>query len=303
MKRKHPDGIDFPLILNKKFIIPKKTVLNNKWHARRQSRPIKSEMPDISSQLAALHANGGFSAQDIVCLGMLAPHEIQGVSMAQVGLLMGFWIFAQLSDAISCRLHAGYRQNSKTKRKNAQTYILELIITPILLFYIIFTVPRIITLEEAGLLSFSPDEGKSCGYCINVIVMLYVFEIIYRDEMNMWLAVHHFVTILWGSAASAMFYETLDLVRLIQFIAGKEVLKLFGELTGSGAIFFDNATVCGHRADLVCGFDHVSLPGAHGHSNYVCNRLYQLVCHQDDSIWTNVGVLLSGAAAHKHPNR
>ena len=35
---------------------------------------------------------------------------------------------------------------------------------------------------------------------------------IYRDELNEWLAIHHIVTILWGAAAIAMIFETFDLV-------------------------------------------------------------------------------------------
>ena len=177
---------------------------------------------DIFSEIAVLQTQGCFNASDLVCLGMLAPQDIQGVSMAQMGLLISFWAFATLSDSLSFRLSEGYRQNSISKRKNTQTYLLELIVTPALLLYIIFTAPRIITLEQAGREGFSMAEAKTCGQCINIVVVMYVFEIIYRDEMNGWLAVHHVVTILWGCAASAMYYETLDLVRKIGKITRKQ---------------------------------------------------------------------------------
>ena len=111
---------------------------------------------DIFSEIAVLQTQGCFNASDLVCLGMLAPQDIQGVSMAQMGLLISFWAFATLSDSLSFRLSEGYRQNSISKRKNTQTYLLELVVTPALLLYIIFTAPRIITLEQAG------REGCRC---------------------------------------------------------------------------------------------------------------------------------------------
>ena len=166
----------------------------------------------MSSQIAILQDKGCFDASDLVCLGMLAPQDIQGVSMAQMGLLIGFWVFAKVSDSVSHHLCAGYRQNSISKRKNTQTYLLELLVTPALLLYIIFTAPRVITLDQAGEVPFSAEETKSCAYCINIVVVMYVFEMIYRDEMNGWLAVHHVVTILWGCTACAMIYETFDFV-------------------------------------------------------------------------------------------
>ena len=178
-------------------------------------------MSNLPQKIAALDEMGCFDARDIVCAGMLAPQEMQGVSMAQIGLLVFFWSFSKLFDWLSCRICPGYRQNSDTKRKNTQTYVLELVITSALLLYIIFTVPRIITLERAGVEPFSPSEVKSAGYCINIIVMLYVFELIYRNEMNGWLALHHAVTILWGSLASVMFYETLDQVGFRGFLTLK----------------------------------------------------------------------------------
>ena len=73
-------------------------------------------------------------------------------------------------------------------------------------------------------ISFSLLRGSSHSsrQAERVVVVMYVFEIIYRDEMNGWLAVHHVVTILWGCAASAMYYETLDLVRKIGKITRKQ---------------------------------------------------------------------------------
>ncbi len=172
-------------------------------------------MQDVASKILALQENGCFYSRELVCFGMLAPHETHTVSMAQFGLLMGFWIFASAMDRLLDRTFEAYRLNSQSKRKNTQTYILELIVSTALLIYIICRVPRIITLEKAGEDSFSPDEAKACGYCINVIVALYVFEFIHRDEMNGWLGLHHFVTIVWGSAACSMLYETVDLVGVV----------------------------------------------------------------------------------------
>ncbi|CAM9397194.1 unnamed protein product [Chrysoparadoxa australica] len=80
------------------------------------------------------------------------------------------------------------------QKRNTKTYILELIITTPIFFAMTIKAPYILTVTPQE--SITPQGGGyAMAYSASWLVLLYTFELLYRNATNIWLVMHHMATI------------------------------------------------------------------------------------------------------------
>ena len=115
-----------------------------------------------------------------------------------------------------------------SKRTNVVTYVLELIMTSVLLF---------VTLINGGslLVKDHPDtteaQLKVLQFCLVALSGLYLFELIYRPETNLPLAIHHVITIVMCALMVQIFIDHARVAEGLVQVDGQLVITSSLELS------------------------------------------------------------------------
>eukprot|EP00953_Heterococcus_sp_UTEX-ZZ885_P015534 8742-Heterococcus_DN1.PRE.2 len=107
--------------------------------------------------------------------------------------------------ATQCRTCAGF--NTRQQR-NCICYMFEMVITSPLFFVLAAEAPFLLTAQPQTVISVR--SALSIMYSSTAIVLLYVFELLYRLDTNIWLMVHHLATILTVALSALALVATLS---------------------------------------------------------------------------------------------
>lgn len=120
----------------------------------------------------------------------LSAHDIGWYANVLVEMMVSLWLISWLMDILFWKFWEKYQKMSILTRRNIITYFHEIAVTSVLLVWMLYLVDSLL---------FRPDYNKSnitqLLFIGMILIVLYIFELIYRLEMRWQLILHHLVTI------------------------------------------------------------------------------------------------------------
>lgn len=120
----------------------------------------------------------------------LSGHGLGWYANVLIEMFVALWLISWVMDIIFWKWWEKYQKMSILTRRNVITYFHEIVITSVLLIWALYLLDSIL---------FYPDYNKSnltqLLFIGMILIVLYLFELIYRLEMRWQLILHHLVTI------------------------------------------------------------------------------------------------------------
>ena len=131
------------------------------------------------------------------------------INMPSLIFMMGFWVASVITTRILYKTSDTFRGMSIRHQRNVVTYILQIVATTISFFVFTIGFPRLITVSSIDK-SFDENDTIVASMGIGLVFYLYIFELIYKTELNMAIIIHHLLTITMTALTCFMLWDTLN---------------------------------------------------------------------------------------------